>query len=67
VTITQAGYHINHPHKEPSLQSSGFEHKTLKYRKFKTGTNNYYWLGTNEIEQSMNENINQVSMKWWFQ
>jgi hypothetical protein len=35
VTITQAGYHINHPHKEPSLQSSGFEHKLLNAGNFK--------------------------------
>jgi hypothetical protein len=48
------------------MQISGCEHKTLKCRKFKTGTNRYYWLGTTEIEHSMKENINQVSIKWWF-
>jgi hypothetical protein len=48
------------------LQSSGFEHKTLKCRKFKTGRIKDYWLGTTEIEHSMKENITHVSMKWWF-
>jgi hypothetical protein len=45
------------------LQSSGFEHKTLKCRKFKTDTNRDYWLGATEMEHSMKENTNQVSMK----
>jgi hypothetical protein len=54
VTVTQAGYHIKPlPQKEPSLQGSGFEHTTLKCRKFKTGTNRDCWLGTTEIEHEM--------------
>jgi hypothetical protein len=34
--------------------------------KFQTGTKRDYRLGTTEIEHSMKEIINQVSMKWWF-
>jgi hypothetical protein len=48
------------------MQRSEFEHKTLKCRKFKAGTNRDYWLGTTEIEHSIKENINQARMKWWF-
>jgi hypothetical protein len=63
VIITQAGYHIKPPpQKEPSFQSSGFEHKTLKCTKFKTGTGRDYGFGTTEIEHSRKEN-NQVSTK----
>jgi hypothetical protein len=56
VTIIGVGYHIKPPHhlqKEPSLRSSGFEHKTLKETKFKTGTNRDYWLATTEIEHKI--------------
>jgi hypothetical protein len=35
-------------------------------QEIKTGTNRDYWLGITEIEHSMKESINQVSMIWWF-
>jgi hypothetical protein len=54
VTNTQVGYHLKPPLQKKELLCRAVD------------LNRDYWRGTTEIEHSMKENSNQVSMKWWF-
>jgi hypothetical protein len=66
MAITQAGYHINAPHRKSLLcRAVDLNTKLLNAGNLKQAQTEITGLGTTEIEHSMKENINQVSMKWW--